>query len=147
MNKISILFALCALSTSANAQDVPLVGGGVSATFARVGIIGDSFRIFSRIIDGNTDCEYFDHQTGWEDIAGVTLAIGHGSHNWVYAKRSDVNKTIDWVYADHCPCGCPQTEKEARICSVCYREEQRTRTWGYNSVPRGESEYMKIKNR
>lgn len=68
-------------------------------------------------------------------------------HYWVYAEHSDVNQSwIDVQTAMHCPCGCPKTDNEARICRVCLEHQTRTRTYG-NKPRKEESEYVKLKKK
>ena len=96
------------------------------------------------------DCIPFEEFTEWklELIGSIKIADMHeGPHDWVYAEHSDVN--LSWIElqtAIYCPCGCPKTDNEARICRVCFVHQTRTRTYGHK--PRvEESEYVKLKKK
>lgn len=93
------------------------------------------------------DCFPFEEFTEWAtDVQSKYSRIIH-VHDWVYAEHSDVNQSrVDLQTAMYCPCGCPKTDNEARICRVCFMHQTRTRTYGHR--PRTEeSEYIKLKKK
>jgi len=92
----------------------------------------------------NADCEWYQDYSEWS-VNSVSDPTRFCIHQWVYAERSDVNQSSGITNAVYCHCGCPQSENEARICSVCLRHETRVRSWGWAQKPKQESEYMKLK--
>ncbi len=103
------------------------------------------------VITFNADCIPYETFTPWVTTAdGNSQDLSH-HHKWVYADKSDVNprKGPRYTLAIGClsPCGCGETEIEARICSECFRHEIRQRSWGFSEKPAVESEYTKLKNK
>ncbi len=97
------------------------------------------------------DCIPYEAFTPWVTTAdGSSQSLSHHCR-WVYADKSEVNPRKDprYTLAIGClsPCGCGETEIEARICSECFRHEIRQRSWGFSEKPAVESEYTKLKNK
>lgn len=98
------------------------------------------------------DCTPYETFTPWAATTDEKPQNVPHTHRWVYAEKSEVN---EYVYPYHAlalgcmtPCGpCAESENEARICSVCLRNETRVRSWGWTEKPKQESEYLKLKNR
>ncbi len=124
-----------------------IIGASVSAQAQGGLIISDSTFTFDPSHDFFTiskiECEPYEHFTEWR---GDMFSIGC-PHDWVYAEHDDVNESSGILNMVYCPCGCPQTENEARICRHCLREETRVRSWGFHEKTKEDSEYMKLKKK
>lgn len=89
------------------------------------------------------ECETRDTFTEWKAKGTGDERIRHLQHEWVYAEWADVNYKSNTTYLVYCPCGCGDTEIEARICAICGRNEFREHSWWYVQKAR-QSGYMKI---
>ena len=74
---------------------------------------------------------------------GNDVLIIH-KHEWVYAEREDINPFFGFTNAVYCPCGCGDSENQARICSACFRHEWRTREYGQRPKEKLKSKYLQI---
>jgi len=94
------------------------------------------------------DCEPYETFTPWEaKIEGNATKIVH-SHAWVYAERDDVNhQFFETSTGWQCPCSCPTTENQARICETCLRHEWRVREYGMRAKEKEKSKYLQIVER
>lgn len=91
----------------------------------------------------DSKCVEWRDTTAWKIVnAGDTTH----AHKWVYAEYSDLNKTSNFTYAVHCPCGCGGSEEQGRICKTCLRSERRNIKWGY-TVDNSPSEYTKLQEK
>lgn len=94
------------------------------------------------------DCEYYENFTDWVEVSeGSKPKVLHFTpHEWVYADKYDVNPTSGITNAVYCPCGCPGSQNEARICEICLRHETRVMNWGWAEKKKQESKYVELKN-
>jgi len=91
-------------------------------------------------ITPDVDCKYWESYSEWvSTITGYTNC----AHSWAYAEYKDVNESSSVVNAVYCPCGCPDSRNEARICRACKRHETRTFAFGY-TMSNEPSEYMRL---
>jgi len=91
------------------------------------------------------DCEPYETFTPWVAKSEGSATKTLHQHEWVYAEREDVNHaffdvTVGWK----CPCGCPTTENQARICEACFRHEWRTREYGQRPKEKEKSRYLRL---
>lgn len=128
----------------------------LAGTGAQAQMSSDNAFIFGPVEPSRLDCEPYEHFTDWGvKYVGDSLkrCFEHKgnriniSHSWVYADHDDVNKSSGVLNMVYCPCGCPQFENQARICSECLRHETRVRSYGFHAVERKESEYVRLKKR
>lgn len=145
----NLLFLLLFAATSAGAQVVLTTRGATAEPF--YGLPGTvMFTNESGAIEGHLtlqktfDCESYETLTPW-------LAKSEGDdgkfihkHEWVYAEHDDINKSYGLTAAVYCPCGCPTTENQARICEACFRHECRTREYGQRPKEKEKSKYLQI---
>jgi hypothetical protein len=96
---------------------------------------------FYSFFDSDYECEKWDKYSEWE-VQSPSQKEDCG-HEWVYAEWKDVNESSGITTLAYCPCGCGDSENEARICSKCYLHQTRVHTYGY-SQKRRQSEYTKI---
>lgn len=87
------------------------------------------------------NCVAYESFTNWE--AKKKESETH-LHKWVYSEYDDLNQDYGIVNLVYCPCGCPEYENQGRVCSLCFREEYRIRTYGFRSEQKPESEFKKI---
>ena len=90
------------------------------------------------------DCEPYETFSEWQAKSEGSDGQFIHKHEWVYAEREDVNPTSGITNAVYCPCGCPTTENQARICSACFRHEWRTRECGQRPKEKMKSKYLQI---
>lgn len=99
----------------------------------------DDFSCYSSPITYREKWELWEKYSDWEVIGGHT-GTDTCIHDWIYAEDEDVNP-IDIVDCLNIPI--PQMEnKEARICRICLRNEERIRSYGYKKLY--ESDYKKL---
>lgn len=138
MKNILILLFFAQIASAQTDTITLKVNSGSITTVPTLSIFGPSTSF---------DCEPYEKFTDW-----VVTNIGDfenklHSHKWVYADIYDINKSSGITNAVYCPCGCGNSENEARICQTCLRHETRVRHWGFTQTTKKESKYMQIKNR
>jgi len=90
------------------------------------------------------DCEPYETFTPWEVQSEGNAEKALHSHVWVYAEFEDVNASSGITNAVYCPCGCPETQNQARICETCFRHEWRVRRYGMRPKEKEKSKYLQI---
>ncbi len=135
MNKLLTLLLFAATSAGAQVELNPLQITWLLATNGGVEYFPHSVRL---------DCEPYETFTPWQARSEGNDGKFIHKHEWVYAEREDVNPTSGITNAVYCPCGCPTTENQARICSACFRHEWRTRECGQRPKEKMKSKYLQI---
>ena len=91
-------------------------------------------------------CKYNEKFSDWATKGNCSGDQKQCKHEWVYAERADLNPTTMLTTAVYCPCGCPGSEYEARVCKACLLHESRLRSWWY-TIQKHESEYIQLLNK
>lgn len=89
------------------------------------------------------DCVRKCSETAWEEEQPGSEC---GVHEWISAEYSDLNDFSYLTKTVYCPCGCPTSTVEGRICSLCGRMERRVVTCWYEQEAR-ESLYKRFKEK
>ena len=135
MKKLLILLLFAATSAGAQVELNTLQLTGTLAPNGGVGYFQHSVRL---------DCEPYEIFSDWQAKSDGNDGQFIHKHEWVYAEREDVNTQINLTTLAYCPCGCGETENQARICEVCFRHEWRTREYGMKPKEKAKSRYLQI---